>query len=238
MPELIWDQSGNHIYETGVKQGVLYPRISNVRYSTGIAWNGLVSVTENTSGAEATAIYADDIKYLSLLSAEEMGITIEAYSCPDGFAPCNGFAEIATGVMAGQQPRKAFGMCYKTIVGNDIKNNENGYKLHLIYGAMAAPTEKGYATINDSPEAITFSWEVTTTPISVNGRKPSASVVIDSTKISDYRLKVLEDCLYGTGETNPTLPSISELIRLLSNSLFDSQSNYILDSDGNEILNS
>lgn len=199
MAKLVWDQTGERYYETGVKMGVLYPQ-ENGKYPKGVAWNGLTAVTESPSGAEATALYADDTKYLSLMSAEEFGATIEAYTYPDEFAQCDGSAELAEGVIIGQQKRKAFGLCYRTVLGNDTDNNDYGYKLHLIYGALAAPSEKAYATINDSPEAITFSWEVTTTPVSVAGFKPTASITIDSTKVNPEKLAELEAKLYG-GET-------------------------------------
>ena len=194
--KLVWDQTGERLYETGVKQGVLYPQVSG-KYPAGYAWNGLTGVTESPSGAEATALYADDIKYLSLLSAEEFGATIEAYMYPDEFAECDGSASIAKGVNIGQQKRKQFGLAYKTTLGNDVDNNDFGYKLHLIYNCLAAPSEKSYATINDSPEAITFSWEVTTTPVSVAGFKPTASITIDSTKADPVKLAALEEILYG-----------------------------------------
>lgn len=197
MSKLIWDQTGERFYETGINQGVLYLRGEDGTYSKGVAWNGLISVTENPSGAESTPIYADNIKYLNLISAEEFGATIEAYTYPDEFAQCDGSAEIATGVMIGQQNRKVFGLSYKTVLGNDADGNDYGYKLHLIYGALAAPSEKGYSTINDSPEAITFSWEITTTPVSVTGFKPTASITIDSTKVDSAKLAALEVILYG-----------------------------------------
>ena len=225
MSKIVWDKTGDHLYETGVKQGVIYPQSTGGTYSKGVAWNGLTAVTESPSGAEATALYADDIKYLNLLSVEEFGATVEAYTYPDEFAECDGSAEIATGVSIGQQKRKAFGMCYKTTLGNDVDGNEHGYKLHIIYGAMAAPTEKGYATINDSPEAITFSWELTTTPVSVTGAKPTASLVIDSTKANPTKLKALEEILYGkdgtgeggkTGGVDPRLPLPDEIAELMA----------------------
>ncbi|MFA7206692.1 MAG: hypothetical protein WC102_10225 [Saccharofermentanales bacterium] len=197
MSKLVWDQTGERFYETGVKQGVLYPQEIDGTYAKGVAWNGLTAITESPSGAEPTPIYADDIKYLNLLSAEEFGATIEAYTYPDEFAQCDGSAEIATGVMIGQQSREVFGLSYKTILGNDIDSNDYGYKLHIIYGALAAPSEKGYATINESPEAITLSWEVTTTPVSVTGFKPTASITIDSTKVDADKLAALEVILYG-----------------------------------------
>ena len=196
MSKLVWDKTGERYYETGVKNGVLYIPTEGV-YSKGVAWNGLTAVTESPSGAEATALYADDMKYLSLYSAEEFGATIEAYTYPDEFAQCDGSAELTKGVSIGQQTRKTFGLCYRTTIGNDTDGNDHGYKLHMIYGCMASPSEKAYATINDSPEAITFSWEVTTTPVSVAGFKPTASITIDSTKADPTKLAALEDILYG-----------------------------------------
>lgn len=216
MSKLVWDQTGERFYETGVKQGVLYPQGAGGTYPKGVAWNGLTAVTESPSGAETTPVYADDIKYLNLMSAEEFGATIEAYTYPDEFAQCDGSAEIATGVMIGQQARKAFGLSYKTTLGNDVEGNDHGYKLHLIYGGLAAPSEKGYATINDSPEAITFSWEVTTTPVSVSGFKPTACITIDSTKADAAKLKALEDILYGSADTEARLPLPDEIVTLMA----------------------
>ena len=193
MSKLVWDKTGERLYETGVKNCVLYVQDEAGTYPKGVAWNGLTAVTESPSGAEATALWADDMKYLNLLSTEEYGATIEAYTYPDEFAECDGSAVLAKGVKIGQQKRKAFGLCYRTVLGNDTDNNDYGYKLHLIYGALAAPSEKAYATINDSPEAITFSWEVSATPVSVEGFKPTASITIDSTKADPTKLKALED---------------------------------------------
>ena len=215
MSKLVWDETGKRYYETGVKNGVLYIPTAGV-YSKGVAWNGLTAVTESPSGAESTALYADDIKYLNLISAEEFGATIEAYTYPDEFAACDGSAELATGVTIGQQNRKTFGLCYKTTIGNDVDGNDHGYKLHIIYGCVATPSEKAYASINDSPEAITFSWEVTTTPVSVNGFKPTASLVIDSTKAEAAKLTALEDILYGAEATEPRLPLPDEIATLMS----------------------
>ena len=218
MAKLVWDKTGDRLYETGVKNGVLYIPTAGV-YSKGVAWNGLTAVTESPSGAEATALYADDIKYLSLMSTEEFGATIEAYTYPDEFAACDGSAELADGVMIGQQKRSTFGLCYKTTIGNDTDGNDHGYKLHIIYGAQAAPSEKAYATINDSPEAITFSWEITTTPVNVTGAKPTASLVIDSTKADPSKLAALEDILYGKdGEpgNEPRLPLPDEIKSLMT----------------------
>ena len=215
MSKLVWDKTGERFYETGVNQGVLYPQGINGTYPLGVAWNGLTAVTESPTGAEATPLYADNIKYLNLMSAEEFGATIEAYTYPDEFAKCDGSAEIADGVMIGQQSRKAFGLSYKTTLGNDVDGNDHGYKLHIIYGALAAPSEKGYSTINDSPEAITFSWEVTTTPVSVTGFKPTASIVIDSTKADKTKLAALEAILYGAAETEARLPLPDEVTTLM-----------------------
>ena len=224
MSRLTWDKTGERYYETGVKQGVLYPIQADGRYSKGVAWNGLISVTESPSGAEATPLYADDIKYLNLISNEEFGATIEAYTYPDEFYECDGSSALADGVMIGQQKRKTFGLCYRTTVGNDVDGNDYGYKLHLIYGCLAAPSEKGYNTINDSPEAITFSWEVSTTPVSVKGFKPTSQITIDSTKIAENKkakLTELEDILYGKdgdggSATDPRLPLPDEVATLFA----------------------
>lgn len=218
MAKLVWDKTGDRLYETGVKNGVLYIPTAGV-YSKGVAWNGLTAVTESPSGAEATALYADDTKYLSLMSAEEFGATIEAYTYPDEFAACDGSAELADGVMIGQQKRSTFGLCYKTTIGNDTEGNDHGYKLHIVYGAQAKPSERAYASINDSPEAITFSWEITTTPVNVTGAKPTASLVIDSTKADPSKLAALEDILYGKdGEPSnePRLPLPDEIKSLMT----------------------
>lgn len=215
MSKLVWDKSGERLYETGVDRGVLYPQTIEGTYPKGVAWNGLTAVTESPTGAEATALYADNIKYLNLLSTEEFGATIEAYTYPDEFAACNGEGQIATGVTIGQQARKAFGLSYRTKIGNDIESNEHGYKLHLIYGGLAAPSEKAYATINDSPEAITFSWEVSTTPVEVEGFKPTASLTIDSTKVSEEKMKAIEDILYGTEEAEARLPLPNEIVEII-----------------------
>ena len=196
--KISWDESGERLYETGVKQGVLYVADASGNYPKGVPWNGLSAVTESPSGAEANPIYADDIKYLNLYSAEEFGATIEAYTYPDEFAECDGSAELADGVLLGQQNRKTFGLCYRTTLGNDVQGDNYGYKLHLIYGAKASPSEKGYQTINDSPEAISFSWEVNTIPVNVTGFKPTSYIVIDSTKADSTKLTALESVLYGT----------------------------------------
>lgn len=220
---LTWDESGHRFYETGVKKGVLYPKTSLGAYGDGVAWNGLTSVTESPSGAEETSLYADDMKYLSLYSAEEYGGTIEAYTYPDEWMQCDGSAELADGVIAGQQPRVGFGLCYRTVLGNDERTDNYGYKLHLVYGAMASPSERSYETINDSPAAITFSWKYTTVPVSVdNSHKPTSLITIDSTKADATKLAALEAILYGTPASGNTaaiqarLPLPSEVISLMS----------------------
>ena len=215
MSKLVWDQTGEREYETGVKNGVLYPQGEGGTYPKGVAWNGLISVTESPSGAEATALYADDIKYLNLMSNEEFGATIEAYMSPEEFDQCDGTASLATGVSIGQQKRKTFGMAYKTTIGNDVDGNDHGYKIHLIYGALAAPSEKAYSSINDSPEAMTLSWEVSTTPVTVNGFKPTATVVIDSTKADPTKLAALEAILFGSAEKEARLPLPDEIVSII-----------------------
>lgn len=223
MAKIVWDKTGDHFYETGVKNCVLYIPTEGV-YSKGVAWNGITAITESPSGAEATALYADDIKYLNLYSVEEFGATIEAYTYPDEFAECDGSAELVAGVKIGQQARKPFGLCYRTTIGNDADGNDHGYKLHIIYGAMASPSEKSYNTINDSPEAVTFSWELTTTPVNVAGAKPTASITIDSTKVDKQKLAALEEVLYGkdgtggdhTGAAEPRLPLPDEIKTIMS----------------------
>ena len=219
MTKLVWDKTGERLYETGVKQGVLYPQAAGGTYPKGVAWNGLTNITESPSGAEATALYADDIKYLNLVSAEELGGTIEAYTYPDEFAECDGSAALTEGVFIGQQDRKTFGLCYRTTLGNDIDSNGHGYKLHLIYGALAAPSEKAYATINDSPEAITFSWEFKTTPVNVAGHKPTASLTLDSTKVSETKMAALEKILYGDGDAEARLPLPDEVVQILTSAV-------------------
>lgn len=215
MSKLVWDQTGERLYETGVKYGVLYVQ-EGAAYPKGVAWNGLTAVTESPSGAEATALYADDIKYLNLMSAEEFGATIEAYTYPDEFMACDGSASLSEGVYIGQQARKSFGLCYRTTIGNDVVNNDYGYKLHLIYGALASPSEKAYSTINDSPEAITFSWEVSTTPVNVAGHKPTACLTIDSTKVAPEKLTALEEILYGKEQAEPRLPLPDEIVQIIT----------------------
>lgn len=218
MVRLAWDQVGERVYETGVDHGVLYIPTNGV-YDTGYAWNGLTGVTESPSGAEASPQYADNIKYLNLISAEEFGATIEAFTYPEEFGQCDGTAAPATGILVGQQTRKTFGLSYRTLIGNDVDGTDFGYKIHLIYGALAAPSERGYTTINDSPEAITFSWEVSTTPVEVPGFKPSAQLTVDSTKVSAAGLTALEDALYGTAGSDPRLPLPEEVIAMFSGTL-------------------
>lgn len=230
--KLVWDKTGERLYETGVDHGVLYPIQTGGVYSKGVAWNGLSAVSESPSGAEASPIYADNIKYLNLMSAEEFGATIEAYMYPDEFAECDGSVEVVPGMFAGQQSRKTFGLSYRTILGNDVDNNDYGYKLHLIYGALAAPSEKGYSAINDSPEPITLSWEISTTPVTINtvidGKKlkPTACLTFDSTKFDAKFMAKLEEILYGTEPTteggndgvDARLPLPDEIIKLYQES--------------------
>lgn len=211
MPKIIWDEVGKHLYETGVDRGVFYSVDAQGAYTNGEAWNGLTSVNETPSGAEANPQYADNIKYLNLFSAEEFGATIEAFTYPDGFAKCDGSAELAKGVMIGQQTRKPFGFCFRTKIGNDVAGQDYGYKLHLVYGAMASPSERSYSTINDSPEATAMSWEVTTTPVNVTGFSPTALVTVDSTKCDPEKLKALEDILYGTDDAEARMPMPDEV---------------------------
>lgn len=221
MSKLVWDQTGQRLYETGVKNGVLYVQDGTGKYGTGVAWNGLTAINQSPSGAEASPLYADDIKYLELMSVEEFGGSIEAYTYPEEFEVCDGSAAIATGVKIGQQKRSAFGLCYRTIIGNDTENDEYGYKLHLVYGCKAAPSEKAYATVNDSPEAITFSWEFTTTPVPVDGFKPTSYVEIDSTKVDEGKLAALEAVLYGGENTEARLPLPSEIATLMGGEASD-----------------
>lgn len=210
-----WDQNGERFYETGVDRGMLYPEVNNT-YPFGVAWNGLMSVEENPSGAEANPIYADNIKYLNLVSVEEYGATIGAYTYPDEWAQCDGSADIAEGVQIGQQTRKEFGFSYRTILGNDIKLNDYAYKIHIIYNCLAAPSSKNYETVNDSPSAAELSWEISTTPIPVEGYKPTATVVIDSSKTDPAKLKAIEDILYGTDTTDPRLPLPEEIMAIMN----------------------
>lgn len=218
MAKLVWDKTGEHLYETGVDHGVLYFPDQTGAYKNGVAWNGLISVSESPSGAEATGQYADNIKYLNLISAEEFGATIEAYTYPEEFEACNGNKELvdASGVYVGQQSRSVFGFCYRTMIGNDTDGQDHGYKLHLVYGCQVSPSEKAYQTINDSPEALTFSWELSTTPVNVTGKKPTALLVIDSTKVDSTKLAKIEAKLYGdetsTGAVLPTPDEIAEIL--------------------------
>lgn len=205
MAKLVWDETGKRYYETGVEQGVLYPQSSTGTYPKGVAWSGLTNVTENPSGAEATPVYADNKKYLNLYSTEEFGATIEAVTYPDEFMECDGSATLADGVTIGQQARKAFGLVYKTLLGNDVVGNEYGYKLHLVYGCTASPSEKNYSTVNDNPDTVSFSWEVSTTPVNVAGKKPTATLTIDSTKVDASKLATLETKLFGDTDTEAQL---------------------------------
>jgi hypothetical protein len=216
MPALVWDQVGERLYETGVDHGVLYiPDVSGV-YATGVAWNGLTSVSETPTGAEATAQYADNIKYLNLISAEEFGATLEAFTYPDEFSEFDGLALPVDGVAVGQQPRKMFGLSFRTRVGNDTEGEAHGYKLHLVYGCIASPSEKAYNTINDSPEAITFSWEISTSPVPVTDYNPTSLIVVDSTVVDEASLTLLEAELYGNGASSANLPLPDEVIALFS----------------------
>lgn len=217
MSRLAWDKTGERLFERGVSQCVLYPQ-ENGAYTKGVAWNGITNITQSPSGAEATPQYADDIKYLNLMTAEEFGATIQAFYYPDEFAACNGMAEVKPGMKISQQPRKPFGLCYKTKLGNDTDGLEHGYKLHFVYGALAAPAETAYETVNDSAEAPTMSWEITTTPVAVKGFKPTAHVEIDSTTVAEDKMKALEDLIYGKdGEpaTEAKLPLPDEIAALI-----------------------
>lgn len=215
MPEkLVWDQTGERHYETGVKQCALYPMTTGA-YPKGVAWNGITAITESPSGAEPTAMYADDIKYLDILSAETYAATIEAYMYPDEFKPCNGEAELAEGVSIGQQTRQKFGLCYKTTLGNDTDGEDYGYELHLVYGGLAAPAEEAHNSKNESPEGMTMSWSVSTTPVDVAGKKPTATVTINSVKAGAQVMKALEDVLYGSDKAEARLPLPNELKTLI-----------------------
>lgn len=216
MAQLTWDQTGERLYETGVDHGVLYIPDATGAYNSGVAWNGLVTVTESPSGAESNKQYADNQVYLNLISAEEFGGTIEAFTYPDEFGVCDGTAKPGAGLYVGQQPRKAFGLSYRTKIGNDVEGNSHGYKLHLVYGAMAAPSEKAYGTVNDSPEPITFSWEFSTTPVQVPGFEPTAILTISSLEADEADLKALEAMLYGSGNTEPELPLPEDVISIFS----------------------
>lgn len=218
MSILVWDQAGQKLYENGVDRGVLFVQSANGTYQSGVAWNGLTAVNQSPSGGDANPLYADNIKYLDLRSAEDFGATVEAYTYPDEFAVCDGSAEIAPGVMAGQQARRSFGFSYRTLIGNDTEGDAHGYKIHIIYNATVSPSEKSYGTVNDSPDAINFSWELTTTPIAVTGFKPTAHIEIDSTKVDSTKLTTLENLLYGTENAEPTLPLPDRLVEIFSTS--------------------
>lgn len=217
---LQWDKVGERFYETGTSRGVLFP-YSEDAYQKGVAWNGLTAVSESPSGAEPTALWADDTKYLNLYSTEEFGATVTAYTYPDEFAECDGSADLIPGVTIGQQSRKMFGLAYRTLIGNDTDGTDKGYKIHVIYGCKASPSEKSYATVNDSPEAIEFSWEISTTPVDVEGHKPTANLIFDSTKLSAAQMQIVEDTLYGTDVTEPRFPLPSEWITLLGEATAD-----------------
>jgi hypothetical protein len=216
MPRLEWDKTGERLYETGVDRGVCYPQASGGTYPSGEAWNGLTSVSENPTGGEPNALWADNLKYATLMSAEEFEATVEAYTYPDCFAECNGEKEIATGVTIGQQARKPFGFSYRTLIGNDVNGTEHGYKIHLVYGALASPSERTHDTVNDSPDAETMSWDVTTTPVAVTGAKPTAHLVIDSTKTTPEKLATLETALYGGDSTEARLPLPDEVKTMMA----------------------
>lgn len=224
MTKIVWDQSGKKFFETGVTHAVLYPAAAAGGYESGVAWNGITGITESPTGAESTPLYADNIKYLNLISLEELEASIEAYTYPDEFAACDGSAEIMTGMMAGQQTRKEFALCYRTIIGNDL-NPELGFKLHILYGALASPSERSYESVNDSPEAITFSWDVTTTPAVMEGYKPTSLLTFDSTKLPADKMTLLLDKLYGTAESEPTLLLPNAIIALLADPVIPEEPN-------------
>ena len=215
MAKLVFNNVGERLFETGVKNGVLYVMGDEGAYENGVVWNGLTAVTESPSGAETTPLYADDVKYVVIYAAEEFGATVEAYTYPEEFEQCDGSAAISEGITIGQQTRKSFGMCYKTSVGNDVQGQDYGYKIHIIYGAKAAPSEKSYSTINDSPEAVTFSWELSTVPVPVEGHNPTATMVIDSTRVPAEKMKLIEAKLYGSEESDATLPLPDEILALI-----------------------
>lgn len=215
MAKLVWDNVGERLYETGVDKGVLYPIQGDNTYSHGVAWNGLTAVNESPSGAEASPVFADNIKYLNLMSAEEFGCGIEAFMYPDEFAECDGSAAIATGVYIGQQTRKTFGFCYRTMIGNDLVGTEYGYKIHLVYGCLASPSDKNNSTVNDSPEPSAMSWDVSTTPVNVTGFKPTAHLYVDSTKVDPVKLASLEAILYGSETEEPRLPLPDEVLTIV-----------------------
>ena len=215
MAKLVFNNVGERLFETGVKNGVLYVMGDDGAYENGVVWNGLTAVTESPSGAETTPLYADDVKYVVIYAAEEFGATVEAYTYPEEFEQCDGSAAISEGITIGQQTRKSFGMCYKTSVGNDVQGQDYGYKIHIIYGAKAAPSEKSYSTINDSPEAVTFSWELSTVPVPVEGHNPTATMVIDSTRVPAEKMALIEAKLYGSEEAEATLPLPNEILELI-----------------------
>lgn len=215
MAKLVFNNVGERLFETGVKNGVLYVMGDEGAYENGVVWNGLTAVTESPSGAETTPLYADDVKYVVIYAAEEFGATVEAYTYPEEFEQCDGSAAISEGITIGQQTRKSFGMCYKTSVGNDVQGQDYGYKIHIIYGAKAAPSEKSYSTINDSPEAVTFSWELSTVPVPVEGHNPTATMVIDSTRVPAEKMALIEAKLYGSEESDATLPLPDEILALI-----------------------
>lgn len=217
---LKWDEIGKRLFETGVDRGVLYVLKDTITdpadpYEAGVAWNGLTAVSESASGGEPSPLWADNIKYLNLISAEEATLSIEAYTFPEEFEVCDGTRSIATGAIIGQQPRKQFGFSYRTLLGNDQKSTDYGYKLHLVYGCYASPSDRSYATVNDSPDAISFSWSISTTPVEVVGYKPTATLSIDSTKVKPAKLAALEAFLYGAGSVNPKLPLPAKVVELL-----------------------
>ena len=220
MAKLIFNNVGERLFETGVKNGVLYVMGDDGAYGNGVVWNGLTAVTESPSGAETTPLYADDVKYVVIYAAEEFGATVEAYTYPEEFEQCDGSAAISEGITIGQQTRKSFGMCYKTSVGNDVQGQDYGYKIHIIYGAKAAPSEKSYSTINDSPEAVTFSWELSTVPVPVEGHNPTATMVIDSTRVPAEKMALIEAKLYGSEEAEATLPLPNEILELIEQFIF------------------
>ena len=215
MAKLVFNNVGERLFETGVKNGVLYVMGDDGAYENGVVWNGLTAVTESPSGAETTPLYADDVKYVVIYAAEEFGATVEAYTYPEEFEQCDGSAAISEGITIGQQTRKSFGMCYKTSVGNDVQGQDYGYKIHIIYGAKAAPSEKSYSTINDSPEAVTFSWELSTVPVPVEGHNPTATMVIDSTRVPAEKMTLIEAKLYGSEDSEATLPLPNEILELI-----------------------
>ena len=219
MARLEWDKLGEHLYETGVDHGVHYTYdTTNKTYGHGVAWNGLTAVNEQPSGAEPNALYADNIKYLNLMSAEEYAATLEAFTCPDEFLECDGFVEIAPGAIIGQQPRKIFGLCYRTLIGSDTEGVKKGYKLHLVYNCTASPSERNHQTVNENPDASPLSWSISTTPIDVAGQSPTATLEIDSTKADPEKLEDLLDILYGTEQDEPSLPLPARVAQILGES--------------------